>query len=196
VPLKFAVNINVRTLAKLPVAILVEKHRPQDDQWPGIIFDVSETQVQARCELLKSTLPGLRLAGVALAIDNLGRGSSSFGVFKELPFAEMKIDRSFVQSCASHKGNASVCKTMIELAHNFGSRAAAVGIETAEDARELAGLGCDLGQGYLFAKPMTEQELMAMVSVARGAAKDQSPKPGASKPTAPTAPKPAASPAR
>ena len=163
VPLKFAVNINVMTLAKIPAAIVVEKHRPPDQQWPGIVFDVTETQVQAKTNLLKSTLPGLQLAGVSLAIDNFGRGSSSFAIFKELPFAQVKIDRSFVQGCARDKGNASVCKTMIELAHNFGSQAAAVGIETGEDVQALVGLGCDIGQGYLFAKPVAEQELMSMV---------------------------------
>jgi EAL domain-containing protein (putative c-di-GMP-specific phosphodiesterase class I) len=104
-----------------------------------------------------------------VAIDNCGHGYSSFGVFKELPFSEIKIDRSFVQGCAGDKGNANVCKTMIELAHNFGSKASAVGIETGDESRELADLGCDLGQGHLFAKPMTEQDLMAMVMADRNA---------------------------
>jgi EAL domain-containing protein (putative c-di-GMP-specific phosphodiesterase class I) len=60
---------------------------------------------------------------------------------------------------------------MIELAHNFGSKATAVGIETREDAQALAGWGCDNGQGYLFAKPMTEKELMDMVMAARTGSK-------------------------
>ena len=172
VPLKFAVNINVMTLANIPAAIVVEKHRPLDERWPGIVFDVTETQVQTKTSLLKSTLPALQLAGVSLAIDNFGRGSASFAIFKELPFAQIKIDRSFVQGCARDKGNASVCKTMIELAHNFGSQAAAVGIETGEDVQALVSLDCDIGQGYLFAKPVTEQELMSMVR-ARNAPKGE-----------------------
>jgi EAL domain-containing protein (putative c-di-GMP-specific phosphodiesterase class I) len=169
VPLKFAVNINIETLAKLPVAILVEKHRPPDEQWPGLIFDVTETQVLTKTALLKSRFAGLHQAGVSLAIDNFGRGNSSFGLFKELPFYEIKIDRSFAHGCSIDKGNANICKAMIELAHNFGSKASAVGIETSEDAGKLADIGCDSGQGYLFAKPMTEQELMAMVMAARSA---------------------------
>jgi EAL domain-containing protein (putative c-di-GMP-specific phosphodiesterase class I) len=168
-PLKFAVNINVETLAKLPVAILIEKYRPQNDQWPGLVFDVMETQVLSKTALLKARIPSLHQAGVSVAIDNCGHGYSSFGVFKELPFSEIKIDRSFVQGCAGDKGNANVCKTMIELAHNFGSKASAVGIETGDESRELADLGCDLGQGHLFAKPMTEQDLMAMVMADRNA---------------------------
>jgi EAL domain-containing protein (putative c-di-GMP-specific phosphodiesterase class I) len=168
VPLRFAININVETLAKLPVAILIEKYRPPDDQWPGLVFDVTETQVLTKTALLKSRIAGLHQAGVSLAIDNVGRGNSSFGLFKELPFSELKIDRSFVHGCASDQDNANICKTMIGLAHNFGSKASAVGIEAAEDVRKLADLGCDDGQGYLFAKPMTEQELLGMVMAAHG----------------------------
>jgi EAL domain-containing protein (putative c-di-GMP-specific phosphodiesterase class I) len=167
VSMKFAVNVNVDTLAKLPVAILIEKYRPPDDKWPGLVFDVSETQVLTKTALLKSRISGLHQAGVSLAIDNFGRGNSSFGIFKELPFAEVKIDRSCVHGCSDEEGNAKLCKSMIELAHNFGSKASAVGIETSADARKLAELGCDSGQGYLFAKPMTDQELMTMVMAAR-----------------------------
>jgi EAL domain-containing protein (putative c-di-GMP-specific phosphodiesterase class I) len=167
VALKFAVNLNVDTLAKLPVAILIEKYRPQDDQWPGLIFDLTETQAVTKTALLKSRIASLHQAGVSVAIDNFGHGYSSFGLFKELPFSEIKIDRSFVQGCGGNKANANVCKSMIELAHNFGSKASAVGIETNEESRKLADLGCDNGQGYLFAKPMTEQELMGMVMAAR-----------------------------
>jgi EAL domain-containing protein (putative c-di-GMP-specific phosphodiesterase class I) len=167
VPLKFAININVETLAKLPVAILVEKYRPPDDHWPGLVFDVTEMQVLTKTPLLKARMAGLHQASVSVAIDNFGRGNSSFGIFKELAFSEIKLDRSIIHACAENQGSANICKTMIELAHNFGSKASAVGIETREDAQALASLGCDNGQGYLFAKPMTEQELMAMVMAAR-----------------------------
>ena len=165
--LKFAINIGVDTLARLPIDLLVEKYRPQDDQWPGIVFDVTETQVLTKTALLKSRMPGLHQAGVSVAVDNFGRGNSSFGVFRELAFSEIKIDRSFVQGCAVDKGNANLCKSMIDLAHNFGSTASAVGVETSEDSRELVGLGCDIGQGYLFAKPMTEQDLKTQVMAKR-----------------------------
>jgi EAL domain-containing protein (putative c-di-GMP-specific phosphodiesterase class I) len=171
VPLKFAININVETLAKLPVAILVEKYRPQDEQWPGLVFDVTETQVLTKTALLKARMPGLNQASISVAIDNFGRGNSSFGIFKELAFSEIKLDRSIVHGCAENKAHANICKSIVELAHNFGSKASAVGIETPEDALVLVGLGCDYGQGYLFAKPMTEQELMAMVVAARSESK-------------------------
>jgi EAL domain-containing protein (putative c-di-GMP-specific phosphodiesterase class I) len=178
VSMKFAININAETLAKLPVALLIEKHRPPEDRWPGLVFDITETQVLTKTALLKSRIAGLHQAGVSLAIDNFGRGNSSFGIFKELPFSELKMDQSFVQGCADNQGHANICKSMIELAHNFGSKATAVGIETSEDVRKLVELGCDSGLGYLFAKPMTEQELMGMVMAARGKSDGQAPNQG------------------
>jgi EAL domain-containing protein (putative c-di-GMP-specific phosphodiesterase class I) len=88
-------------------------------------------------------------------------------MFRYLPFSEIKIDSSFVQGCATNAANLNVCRSMIQLAHNFSRHAAAVGIETAEDARELAGVGCDLAQGYVFGKPMTDRQLTAMVAAGR-----------------------------
>jgi EAL domain-containing protein (putative c-di-GMP-specific phosphodiesterase class I) len=167
VRLKISVNVNVETLSKLPVAILVEKYRPQDDQWPGLVFEVAESQALTKSALLKSRIVGLHQAGVTLALDNCGRGNSSFAIFKELPFSEIKMDRSFVNGCAADKGSANVCESIIKLAHAFGSKAAAVGIESNEEAQHLLSLGCDVGQGYLFAKPMTEEGLMGKVMTVR-----------------------------
>jgi EAL domain-containing protein (putative c-di-GMP-specific phosphodiesterase class I) len=171
VPMKLAVNINAETLARLPVAILIEKHRPQDGRWPGLVFDVTETQVLTKMALLKARLPGLHQAGVSLAIDNFGRGNSSFAIFEELSLSEIKIDRSFVHGCAGDRGNANICKAMMALTHAFGSKSAAVGIETAEDAQALVGVGCDFGQGFLFAKARTVQELMSAVMAGRAKSK-------------------------
>jgi EAL domain-containing protein (putative c-di-GMP-specific phosphodiesterase class I) len=101
--------------------------------------------------------------GVSLGIDNFGRGNSSFSLFRFLPFSEIKIDPSHVQGCASNAGNTNVCKSMIQVAHNFARKAVAVGIETGEDAQELVKLGCDAVQGYIFGKQMMDRQLMPMV---------------------------------
>jgi EAL domain-containing protein (putative c-di-GMP-specific phosphodiesterase class I)/CheY-like chemotaxis protein len=161
--LKIAINISVETLVKLPVAELIVKHRPQHDQWPGLIFDVTERQVINEIALLKSRFHELEKYAVTLAIDDFGRGNSSFTIFKHLPCAEIKIDRSFVNGCASNKNNARICQTMIQLAHNFDSKAVAVGIETDADAKALIGMGCDIGQGFLFGKPMPERDFLGVI---------------------------------
>lgn len=167
-----AINVSVDTLVKLPVVDLVKKHRPRNDQWPGLLFDVPEQQAINKVVVLREIFGELEKYGVSLAIDNFGRGNSSFAVFRYLRFSEIKIDSSFVQGCASNKGNANVCKSMIQLAHNFGRKAAAVGIEASDDAQELKALGCDLSQGYLFGRPMTEQQFVAMLTTGRAKRSD------------------------
>ena len=73
---------------------------------------------------------------------------------KELPFAEMKLDRSFVVGCGTDKVHAPICKTVINLAHSFGALAVGIGLEKASDTMALISMGCDLGQGFLFGQPM------------------------------------------
>jgi EAL domain-containing protein (putative c-di-GMP-specific phosphodiesterase class I) len=81
-----------------------------------------------------------------------------------MPVSEIKIDRSLVEGCASTSTNANICKTIIQIAHNFGCRAAAVGVSTAADLQLLTELGCDTGQGFLLGKPMTAPQLDALVA--------------------------------
>ncbi len=161
--LKIAINISVETLVKVPVAEMIVKHRPQHDQWPGLVFDVTERQVVNEIALLSARFHELKKHGVVLAIDDFGRGNSSFAIFKHLPCAEIKIDRSFVNGCSTNKSNLSICKTMIQMAHNFQTKAVAVGIEAFADARELIDLDCDIGQGFLLGKPMREHDFIRMI---------------------------------
>jgi EAL domain-containing protein (putative c-di-GMP-specific phosphodiesterase class I) len=126
------------------------KHRPRNDQWPGRLFDVQERQAINKIVALCEIFGELEKYGISLAIDIFGRANSSFAVFPYLPFSETKIDSSFVQGCASNKGNANVCKSMIQLAHNFGRKAAAVGIEgTCASARFRRKPAPDLIRGRL-----------------------------------------------
>ena len=74
---------------------------------------------------------------------------SSLPRLKELPFAELKLDRAFVTDCGTDKVNAPLCKTVIDLAQNFGSIAVAVGSEKGSDALARVSMGCDYGQGFL-----------------------------------------------
>jgi EAL domain-containing protein (putative c-di-GMP-specific phosphodiesterase class I) len=167
VALQIGINIDYDTLAKCPVSELVAKHRPRNEQWPGLVIEMPEAQLLNKVVPVRDRFQELRKYGVSLAIDNFGRGNSSFAALRYLPFAELKIDSSFVQSCAGNKGNARICKSMIQFAQNFERSATAVGIETIEDAQAIMGLGCHFGQGYIFGKPMTDQQLVTMVRTGR-----------------------------
>jgi EAL domain-containing protein (putative c-di-GMP-specific phosphodiesterase class I) len=80
-----------------------------------------------------------------------------------LPFAELKLDRTFVADCGTDKVNAPLCKTVIDLAHNFNSIAVAIGIEKASDALALVSMGCDYGQGFLLGQPMPEERFTSLL---------------------------------
>lgn len=162
--MRFAVNVPVAALVKLPVSDLVRAHRGNElEQWPGLIIDVTEDQIVKDLPLAGELAKTLAPVKVKLAIDDFGRGYSALARLKELPFAELKLDRTFVKDCGTDKVNAPLCKTVIDLAHNFGSHAVAIGIEKAADALALTSMGCDIGQGFLLGQPMPEDRFVSLL---------------------------------
>lgn len=136
------------------MADIVQTYRPQFEKWPGLIIGVMEEQIVTELALAQDIAKKLRPLDVHLAIDDFGRGYSSLARVKELPFTELKLDRVFVSDCGSDKANAPLCKTVIDLAHSFGSIAVGIGIEKASEALALISMGCDYGQGFLLGQPM------------------------------------------
>jgi EAL domain-containing protein (putative c-di-GMP-specific phosphodiesterase class I) len=163
VSLRMAVNIPVVALVKIAVADIVQSYRLQFEKWPGLIIDVTEEQIVTDLKLATEITKSLKHLNVQLAIDDFGRGYSSLVRLKELPFAELKLDRAFVTDCGTDKVNAPLCKTVIDLAHNFGSIAVAIGIEKASDALALVTMGCDYGQGFLLGQPMPEERFISLL---------------------------------
>lgn len=163
ISLRLAVNIPINALVKVPVSDIVSSHRGKFEKWPGVIIDVAEEQIVSDLALANDITKKLEHLDVRLAVDDFGRGYSSLARLKELPFAELKLDRAFVTDCGTDKVNAPLCKTVIDLAHNFGSIAVAVGIEKASDALALVSMGCDYGQGFLLGQPMPEERFISLL---------------------------------
>ena len=161
--LRVAVNIPVSALFALPVVEMIREMGPRNPRWPGLLLDVSVGQLAANLERIEALAADLESVNASLAIDDFGRGSMSLAELKQLPVAELKLDRSFVNGCADDPARARVCASVIELAHRIGCVAVAVGIENNADAGVLAEMGCDVGQGYLFGEPMPEQDLATML---------------------------------
>jgi EAL domain-containing protein (putative c-di-GMP-specific phosphodiesterase class I) len=149
-----AVNIPVDVLMRLPVASLVRENRPTGDAWKGLVVEVTEEQIVRDIARAGELATQLKIYDILLSIDDFGAGFSSLARLKQFPFAELKVDTSFVQGCAGNPQNAALCKAVINLAHSFDAVAVAEGIEKPEDLRALHQMGCDLGQGYLLAPPM------------------------------------------
>ncbi|MGH6677195.1 MAG: EAL domain-containing protein, partial [Xanthobacteraceae bacterium] len=94
--LHLAVNIPVGVLPKLPIPAMIAQYRPKSDRWPGLIVEVTEDQIVRDLALAQKTAKQLQASGIKIAIDDFGAGYSSFSSLREFPFAELKVDRSFV----------------------------------------------------------------------------------------------------
>ncbi|MEX0853169.1 MAG: EAL domain-containing response regulator [Bauldia sp.] len=163
-PLRLAMNVPVDALLSLPIPAIVREFQPGHGDWPGIIIEITEDQVIRDIPTVHEIATQLRIYQVALAIDDFGSGYSSLARLKELPFAELKLDRSFVTNCSFDPTNAALCGTVVDLAHRFGSLAVAEGIETKEDLATIRRVGCDIGQGFLFAHAMPKEFLLARMA--------------------------------
>ena len=161
--LSLAVKVPVRVLLELPIRELVGKHRPQSERWPGIILQVNEEDIVRDVKPARDVTTASRAGGIKIAIDDFGAGYSSLASLRELPFVEIKLDRSFVQNCASDATNGAVCQTAIDLAHRFGGAAAAKGVESQADLVALMAMGCDFGQGNLIAPPMSREHFLELL---------------------------------
>ena len=105
VNLRIAINVPVKCLIKLPVGKIVRDHRPQVDDWPGLMIDVTEEQILSEITLANELSRTFAEHNVRLAIDDFGKGCATLMKLKELPFA---LDRSFVVGCGTDKVHANL----------------------------------------------------------------------------------------
>ena len=162
-PIRFSLNVPVLALAKLPLATLISQHRPKASNWPGLVLEISEDEIMQYLMLVQRIEKELRPHGISFAVDDFGRAYSAIQQAKDITFAELKIDRSFVANCDSDRMNAGLCETIIALARRLGSKAVAEGVETVLEMKALQRMGCDLGQGYIFARPMPRDHFLNLL---------------------------------
>jgi EAL domain-containing protein (putative c-di-GMP-specific phosphodiesterase class I) len=159
-PVKLSVNVPVSALVNLPIPTMLREERPRAENWPGLIMEVTEDQIIHDLKMANDVADALREFNCTLAVDDFGAGYSSLARLRQLPFSELKIDRSYVTDCHIDRVNAGLCETIVELGKRFGLKTVAEGIETPHESHKLQGLGCQIGQGYLFAKPMSKGQLI------------------------------------
>jgi EAL domain-containing protein (putative c-di-GMP-specific phosphodiesterase class I) len=166
--LNMAVNVPADAFVRLPIAQLIREERPRSEEWPGLILEVTEDQVVNDLKMANEVAAELIAQRCSLAIDDFGAGYSSLGRLRELPFSELKIDRAYVTDCHKDKVKAGMLESIVELAHRFGLKTVAEGIETAHESHKLQGLGVSVGQGFLFAKPMSKDDLIGKIERTTG----------------------------
>ncbi len=124
-----------------------------------ITVEITESLMVNDPERAQQQLQELRLAGFKLAMDDFGTGYSSLAYLKQFPFHVLKIDRAFINDLTESQESYTLVKTIIEMANNFKMKTVAEGVETADQLKLLKKLGCDYGQGFYLAKPMTADKL-------------------------------------
>ncbi|MEX2183395.1 MAG: EAL domain-containing protein [Chloroflexota bacterium] len=132
-------------------------------------LEITESVVMDQSEAGIRALRALRDLGVRLVLDDFGTGYSSLAYLKHLPLDTIKIDRTFVAGL-DQAADRSIVDAVIGLAHGLGIGVVAEGIETPEQAERLRELGCDLGQGYLFARPLPAEQIATFLRSSRRAA--------------------------
>jgi diguanylate cyclase (GGDEF)-like protein len=158
-----AVNLSVRQLADPALTQRVTQALARAGAEPGaLLLEVTESVILEDADTGLAVLAQLQELGVEIAIDDFGTGYASLSYLRRFPAAAIKIDRSFVASIDDPRTRAIV-GAMIELAHGLGLTTIAEGIETAEQLAALRAMGCDLGQGFFFARPCPADELAALL---------------------------------
>jgi EAL domain-containing protein (putative c-di-GMP-specific phosphodiesterase class I) len=161
--LKLSVNVPATAFVKLPIVQMLREERPVANNWPGLILEVTEDEVMRDLKIANEIADELRGLNCSLALDDFGAGYSSLARLRQLPFSELKIDRSYITDCNTDRTNAGLCETIVELAKRFDLKTVAEGIETPHESHKLQGIGCDIGQGYLFAKPMEKDKFVRIL---------------------------------
>jgi diguanylate cyclase (GGDEF)-like protein len=171
-PLKVNVNLSAVQFSRPTIAGEVADVLRRTGLPPGqLCLEITETGVMSDTDLTTSTLQELRELGVGVAIDDFGTGYSSLSYLQRFPVDIVKIDQAFTAGLGKNQVDSEIVAAVVRLAAACGITVVAEGVETVEQRRALAELGCPLIQGYLIAKPLKAHDFadrwLAQTSPAR-----------------------------
>jgi diguanylate cyclase (GGDEF)-like protein/PAS domain S-box-containing protein len=129
-----------------------------------LVVEVTESAVMEDPEVANATLNALSRGGVRIALDDFGVGQSSLACLRDLPLTALKLDRQFITSLASSREAGAIVRAVCDMARTLGFGVVAEGVETAAQSQVVEALGCDFGQGFLYAKPTRPEDVPAVVA--------------------------------
>jgi EAL domain-containing protein (putative c-di-GMP-specific phosphodiesterase class I) len=124
-----------------------------------LVLEITQSQLMQDPDHAVRAMRSLADAGIRIAIDDFGTGYSSLAYLTRFPLAALKIDRSFVAGIVHQGGDATIVRTIIEMAHTLGFAVIAEGVENEGQKHFLRGLGCEQAQGFLFSRPISAQAM-------------------------------------
>lgn len=162
IPLSFSFNLHPsqlasQTLTESIATLLVLFQVPSS----SITFEITETSLISAPASSLENLVRLRVMGCGLAMDDFGAGYSSLDRLCELPFSQIKLDGTFVRKMGHHPRSSAIISYTVALARSLGMSLIIEGVETREQQQRLLELGCDIAQGFVFARPMPESHFIA-----------------------------------
>jgi len=159
----FQVSINTSQLQWIDETALMNQWithmRDQAIDGSAINVEITEDLLMNPRSRITNRLLDFRAAGIQLSIDDFGTGYSSLSCLRQFDIDYLKIDQSFVRNLDQNNNDAVLCEAMITMAHKLGIKVIAEGIESRDQDQLLRELGCDFGQGYLYSKAVSAEEL-------------------------------------
>lgn len=163
--MRFAVNLSGRQLRHMNLPETYKKITEEAGcSTKYLELEISEGFVMHQPEASMKVMERLKTLGFELSIDDFGTGYSSLSYLKRLPLSKLKIDRSFVEDIVIDPNDEAISRSVIALGHSMNLKIVAEGIENEEQRSFLQNEGCDMGQGYLFSKPVLPQELVVAIT--------------------------------
>ncbi|AVP57042.1 putative bifunctional diguanylate cyclase/phosphodiesterase [Pulveribacter suum] len=161
--LRVAVNLSAQQLRQSDLVEQVAHNLREHGVPPGQLeLEVTESQAMADPQQARQVLGALRALGVELALDDFGTGQSSLAWLRELPVTHIKVDREFLHDVPHDAADATLVRAVLALAHTMCLKVVAEGVEREEQLHWLRALGCELYQGWLFAKALPPQAVQAL----------------------------------
>lgn len=170
---KMSVNVSARQLGDPElISDIIGSLRDHGLTPERLCIEVTESLLIDETEFTMERLRDIHTVGVALAVDDFGTGYSSLSYLRRYPFDRLKIDRAFVQALgegASRERDLEIVRAIVDLASRLEVDVVAEGIETETEWQLLRSLGCGLGQGFLFARPIPPEEVAPKLASTNGA---------------------------